>query len=163
MDQLCIFKKGSKTFKKEWQLFIDGAARNNPGKAGAGIYLLRQDEPILKKGIYLGIKTNNQAEYIALLLGLVYAKMYLKSNEMLRINSDSQLLVRQLMGIYSVKNPELIKLFNYVKEHLEKINYSICHIPREQNKIADKLANNAIDYEYSLPPDIKELWSKYEL
>ena len=63
--------------KKEsttWKLFIDGASRNNPGRSGAGVYLLKNEKPVYQEGFYLGIKTNNEAEYLALLLGVFSCK-----------------------------------------------------------------------------------------
>src|ERR1700733_1037262 len=83
-----------------WKLFIDGAARNNPGPAGAGIYITKNDKPFKKLGFYLGVKTNNQAEYGALLLGLHALKATWDSRDHLDIISDSQLLVRQFKGEY---------------------------------------------------------------
>src|ERR1700736_5606512 len=62
----------------KWQLFVDGAARNNPGPAGAGIYILKNGTPFIKQGFYLGSKTNNQAEYLALVLGLCQLRSVMK-------------------------------------------------------------------------------------
>src|SRR5690349_12915959 len=87
-----------KKIYNHWKLFIDGAARNNPGKAGAGIYILKNDQEVCKEGFYLGVKTNNQAEYAALLVGLYYIKQYIEPHDHLDIISDSQLLVRQFNG-----------------------------------------------------------------
>jgi ribonuclease HI len=145
-----------------WQLYVDGAARNNPGPAGAGIYLLKNGQPIEQVGIFLGNKTNNQAEYLALFFGLLYAKQYIKQDDLLVINSDSQLLVRQITGAYSVKNPIIKRIYNQLGEHLSSIKYTIVHIPREQNKIADKLANMGIDKKLSIPPQFLTIWHAYE-
>jgi Ribonuclease HI len=70
-------KSGSKDNVHYFKLFVDGASRNNPGQAGVGIYLLKDGEPVEKQGLYVGVKTNNQAEYLALLLGLLFLKIML--------------------------------------------------------------------------------------
>ena len=144
-----------------WSLYVDGASRNNPGAAGAGIYLIKEQEAVVKTGVYLGIKTNNQAEYMALLLGLLYAQKYMHANDTLAVKSDSQLIVRQLSGHYAVKHPELKKLFKHVVALLPH-TYKVCHIPREENAIADKLANMGIDKKIPIPEEFLQQWSLYE-
>lgn len=132
----------------KFELFIDGASRNNPGPAGAGIYLLKDNICILEKGFYLGSKTNNQAEYIALIIGLDLSLQLIKpelNNNILNIFSDSLLLVNQIKGIYKVKNPDLILLYQKSKNLLSACQYQITHVLREKNKFADKLANYGID------------------
>jgi ribonuclease HI len=146
----------------QWELSIDGAARNNPGPAGAGIYLIKDGTPIVKKGVFLGEKTNNQAEYLALLLGLLYVKAHINCSDTLTIKSDSQLLVRQLTGIYSVKNKDLLSLYTHIKQLLLGISAAIVHIPRTENKIADKLANEGIDKKVPIPNEFLTLWHTYE-
>lgn len=128
----------------KWILYSDGASRGNPGDAGAGALLTSSKGDEYSLSVYLGQKTNNQAEYEALIIGLEKLKG-LKAKD-LEIRADSELLVKQLNGEYKVKNPDLLQLFFRVKELLglfEKV--SIKHIPREKNKRADKLANEAID------------------
>ena len=128
------------------QVYIDGASRGNPGLAGIGIVIV---QPKLHKKImqyreFIGIATNNQAEYKALIKALKLLRDLGASRA--KIFSDSQLLVKQLRGEYKVRNPELKKLFNEVKKRekfFESIEYK--HIPREKNYHADKLANEAID------------------
>jgi ribonuclease HI len=140
-----------------WELYIDGAARNNPGPAGAGIYLLKDGCSIVEEGFYLGTKTNNQAEYLALLLGVMYVKRYMQANDMLIIHSDSQLLVRQLMGIYAIKNVH-IKLFcSAFKDLTHMLHYKIVHIRREKNVVADRLANNGIDKKSAIPQEFSKI------
>lgn len=143
--------------KTIWKLFIDGASRNNPGKAGAGIYLLKNDEKVIQKGYFLGIKTNNEAEYLALLLGIFHAKKVVSPSDILYISSDSQLLIRQLKGEYSVRKAELKVLYTCALEWLAGMNYSVCHIKRELNEKADNLANKGIDDEVALPQGFKAL------
>ena len=125
-------------------IYIDGASRGNPGLGGAGAYLADEEgNEILRLTKYLGTVTNNVAEYAALLLGLKEAKKR-KLKEIL-IFSDSELLVRQVQGIYQVKNAVLKKNHEEVMKILRNFNYKISHVRREKNKIADQLANEAID------------------
>ena len=136
-----------------WQLFVDGASRNNPGEAGAGIYLRKNDQSIVKQGFYLGIKSNNQAEYLALLLGLHVAERHMNPGELLIISSDSQLLVKQILGEYSVKHPELKILMGLVQQKLQHLNYAIRHVLRNENAIADHYANMGIDKRLPVPQE----------
>lgn len=137
-----------------WRLYIDGAARNNPGPAGAGIYLVYNTQPIVEQGFYLGCKTNNQAEYLALLIGLFYSKKYVPAHEHVCIYSDSQLLVRQLSGEYKIKNNELKKLVGFVQELLSMVQYTLAHVRREHNTEADRLANKGIDTKQAVPQEL---------
>jgi ribonuclease HI len=137
----------------EWKLYIDGASRSNPGQAGAGIYLLKNDKPEYKEGFYLGIKTNNQAEYLALLLGIFSCKRLMFPDDILYIISDSELLVRQMKGEYKVKRDTLKSLNKTAFAMLAGINYSLCHVLREYNTQADKLANKGIDDGNPMPSE----------
>ncbi len=152
MKQLSIFEAEFKKLEKcgtgvrrYWKLFIDGAARNNPGPAGAGLALFKDDEPVEMRGFYLGAKTNNQAEYFALLLGIFYLKKHVCEGDLVVIVSDSQLLVRQVQGAYQVKNAELKMLHGLAKILLSDLMFNIVHVLREENKDADALANQGID------------------
>lgn len=140
-----------------WNLFVDGASRNNPGQAGAGVYLYNEKTAVIKQGFYLGIKTSNQAEYWALILGLYYAERHIQGPHLLVINADSQLMIKQLERVYRVRNPELIALFGCVTDRLKSFTYALRHIPREQNGVADKLANLGIDKKLPVPLDLHEL------
>lgn len=145
-----------------WELYVDGAARNNPGPAGAGLYLLKDGVPVEQQGMYLGVKTNNQAEYIALLLGIYYAQLHMGKRDTLVIKSDSELMVRQIRGTYAIKNRELARIYGTIRTLLETLHYSIVHIPREQNKVADKLANMGIDKKIEVPQELLLVWPVYE-
>jgi ribonuclease HI len=127
-----------------WQLFTDGASKGNPGPAGAGWVLINdQDSESVKEGKFLGQATNNEAEYQALILGLQRA-LSCGVQEIL-IHMDSELLVRQLNGLYRVKNPRLALFFHQVQDLLLKFSkYDIIHIPRGQNREADRMADEAI-------------------
>jgi ribonuclease HI len=139
-----------------WQIFIDGAARNNPGPAGVGIYMLKNGQPFARKGFFLGSKTNNQAEYAALLIGLVLVKEHMNQDDALTIVSDSELLVKQIQGLYKVKQPELQKLHAQALVLLKSLKYVIRHVMRSENPVADELANHGIDKKIPLPAVIAE-------
>lgn len=137
---------------RRFTLYTDGAARGNPGPAGAGWLLCdSKDAPLVKNKKYLGELTNNQAEYQALLLALKALSLQDKLKQIqLQIFSDSELLVRQLKGEYKVKNQGLKPLFQEALLTLAKLgDYSVNYIPREKNDVADALANEAIDEYFS--------------
>jgi len=128
----------------ELTIYTDGASRNNPGEAGAGIFILRDGEPFQQIARYLGTTTNNIAEYTAAIIALEQAVKLGASR--VTLNADSELLVKQLNGQYKVKNEGLKPLHAKVKELIAKISsVEVRYIPREKNKEADALANKAID------------------
>ena len=130
---------------QSYQLFTDGASRGNPGHASAGAILKKNNSEVVAEiSEYLGEMTNNQAEYIALRLGLQKA-LELRIHP-LEIFLDSELVVKQIKGLYKVKHPDLIPLFDEIKSLLTQLkNPPVTHVYREKNKEADKLANLAID------------------
>lgn len=133
---------------KSFFVYTDGAARGNPGPAGAGWVIFNSKEKLLSEGKkYLGELTNNQAEYQALLLALEELQKQGKTQEIsTALHSDSELMVRQLKGEYKVKNEGLKPLFQKAVLTLSKFgSYRVQYIPREQNAEADQLANEAID------------------
>ncbi len=148
---------------KNYKLYVDGASRNNPGPSGAGIYIIADDKEMVKEGFYLGTKTNNQAEYLALLIGLCLYSEYVSDTTHLHIFSDSQLLVRQLQGIYKVKDQNLLPLFTAAKKMLLKMHYTASHILREHNAIADLCANKGIDTKKRVPDHVKTILSEYSI
>ncbi len=123
----------------------DGGARGNPGPAGYGVVI--QDEAgrkVAQLSEYLGHQTNNFAEYQGLIAALEYALQH--GPKALKLISDSELLVRQIKGIYKVKNPTLQDLHGRAKELIVQLEwFSIGHALREQNQDADRLANEAMD------------------
>jgi ribonuclease HI len=125
-------------------IYIDGASRGNPGRAGAGVWMTDGDgKKLLEMGRYLGHKTNNQAEYWALLLGLREAKRL--GGKSIHIFTDSELIAKQVKGIYRVKNVDLKSLYDRVVQDLRGFSsFEIEYIPREENQEADRLANEAI-------------------
>ena len=126
-------------------LFTDGACRGNPGQGGAGAVLAdTSGQTVAKVKKSLGHCTNNIAEYQALILGLGEALR--KGCLSLAIFMDSELLVRQLQGVYRVKNPALKPLMDEIRGLLDGFDtWTVEHIPRSKNALADKLANEAID------------------
>lgn len=127
------------------RLYSDGAARGNPGPSGAGAVLLTPDGQVVARlGKYLGVQTNNHAEYTALLLGLHHAKA-LGARE-LEVFADSELLVRQLSGKYQVRSPTLRPLYEEALRLLKEFSKAkVQHVPREENRAADEMSNRAID------------------
>ena len=124
------------------EIYIDGASKGNPGKSGIGVVIYRNNQLIKNISSYIGFATNNVAEYTALIYALEEA-LLLKASS-LKINTDSQLLARQLNKIYKVKNEGIINLYNravHLLSGFEKV--LIIHIPREKNTLADKLATEA--------------------
>ncbi|MFH1830133.1 MAG: ribonuclease HI family protein [Pseudomonadota bacterium] len=126
-------------------IYTDGAARGNPGPAGAGAILTDEDGRVIVEVCrYLGEMTNNQAEYRALLLAIEEAKRIGATNVV--IFSDSELVVKQIKGDYRVKNEGIKPLHEKILKLLQEIGeYTIDHVLRENNKHADRLANLAID------------------
>jgi len=131
------------SLNNEYELYIDGASRGNPGKAAAGFVIIKNGKELVRGGKFLGIKTNNEAEYFALLLGL--KKCVELEIKKLKIFSDSQLLVNQIKGVYKVKNDNLKRFYKEILKILNNFEFEIEHIPREKNKIADNIANQILD------------------
>jgi ribonuclease HI len=127
------------------QLHIDGASRGNPGDAGFGVHITTADgEPVAELYGYLGQATNNVAEYQALLNGLRFALE--RGAREVRVFSDSELVVRQMNGVYKVKHPAMLPLHREARALLEHFSRTrIEHVRREQNQAADRLANLAVD------------------
>jgi len=125
-------------------IYFDGASRGNPGRAGAGILMTDgEGRKVSEVSRYLGHKTNNQAEYWALLLGLREAKRL--GGKSLHIFTDSELVERQIKGIYRVRDLNLRALHSTVQQNLKAFSsFEIESIPREENREADRLANEAI-------------------
>lgn len=137
-------------FHMHISVYTDGGSRGNPGHSGYGLVIYDDNQKILfKESKYLGIKTNNEAEYEALIGALNWISINLKNYNFSQINffSDSQLLVRQVQGLYKVKAAHLKPLFATTQNLLNQINlpYSFKDIRRESNELADQLANQAMD------------------
>jgi len=130
---------------KRVRVFSDGAARGNPGPAGAGAVVLDPRGRVLARvGKFLGKQTNNVAEYEGVILGLKSAKE-LGATEV-EVRADSLLLIRQLEGAYQVKNAALKALHAKAKQLLRSFErVDLRHVPREENTLADEMSNRAID------------------
>ncbi len=126
-------------------IYTDGGARGNPGPAGVGYVIFDEKKNIVySEGIYIGEATNNQAEYLAVSHALAKATDF-GFNE-LKFFLDSELVVNQLSQKFKIKNPELAKLFVKIWNQSQVFkNIEYTHIPREKNKLADSLVNQAID------------------
>jgi len=133
-------------------LFTDGGARGNPGLAGAGALVVdERGNPLKEISEFLGTRTNNWAEYQAVILGLEAIKKIVpgasRKDLVVEIKMDSELIARQLSGVYQIKEPSLFPQFiavhNMIVKDFPRITFT--HIPRERNKEADRLANQAMD------------------
>lgn len=128
--------------------YSDGGSRGNPGPSGYGLVIYNESKNIVyQHSSYLGIKTNNEAEYAGLLAVLTWVQDHSPQVDLLRYYSDSELLIRQLNGQYRVKSPHLKPLFAQVLAILATFPFpfSCHHIPRELNSLSDSLANQAMD------------------
>lgn len=156
--------KASPLKPQEMHIYVDGASRGNPGPAGAGIYFTYGNKVIAKKGIFLGKKTNNQAEYLALALALFFAEKICVEKDIVcscfHVFSDSELLVKQYKGLYKIKNPELAQLKKVITALLKNKQIIITHVRREKNKEADALANEGIDKKNKIPLAFSKILSE---
>ncbi len=129
----------------EAKMYADGGSRGNPGPSASGFAILNMDDQIVvKEGVYLGVTTNNQAEYQALRLGLEQAKRM--GVQEVHVFMDSLLVVNQMKGIFKVKNRDLWPIHEAIRQiatSFKRISYT--HVPRELNKIADGAVNEALD------------------
>jgi ribonuclease HI len=126
-------------------LYADGACRGNPGPAGSGAALVNEEGHVVAEAMrHLGHGTNNVAEYTALIIGLEEARRH--DVEELEVRMDSKLVVEQMNGRWRVRDAKLIPLAVRARELFAQFpKRQIRHIPRDQNAIADALANRAID------------------
>jgi ribonuclease HI len=127
------------------KIFADGGSRGNPGPSASGFVVLDMEDTVLvDKGIYLGVTTNNQAEYTSLKLALEECRKM--GVQEVQVYMDSLLVVNQMKGIFKVKNRDLWPLHDAIKQlakSFKKITYN--HVPREFNKLADAAVNRALD------------------
>jgi len=150
-DDLSISSKAEKnasTINKQFDFLIvnvDGASKGNPGEAGIGVAVFDKDLNVVWEVCeHIGVATNNIAEYKALILGAKLAIKFNAKNTLFK--SDSELLVKQIMGEYRVKNPQLMCLFTEAQSLLGKLTeWKIKHVPREENREADLLANKGVE------------------
>lgn len=131
------------------RMYSDGGSRGNPGPAASGAVLKPvidgvEGEIVATASKFLGIATNNQAEYIAIIIGL--QKALELGATVVELYMDSELACKQLKGEYKVKNPDIAKRFSEVKQLLFKFDrYKIQHVRREKNTEADAVVNRVLD------------------
>jgi len=128
---------------REIEIYIDGACKGNPGPAGIGVVICQKNQVVKNVSVFIGQATNNIAEYTALIYGLQEA-LILKA-EKVKVNTDSQLLYRQIKKIYKIKNPAILALYQQAQHLISGFSeIEIKNIPREENRGADRLSNLAI-------------------
>jgi len=129
--------------KPQFKFYIDGASKGNPGPSGIGVVICRDGSTIKNIASFIGNTTNNVAEYTALIYALQEGVILKAEN--IEINTDSQLLYRQIKKIYKIKNANILGLYNQVLHLMPAFKeVSIKHIPRGENRGADKLASKAV-------------------
>jgi ribonuclease HI/pterin-4a-carbinolamine dehydratase len=145
VEQKTTLKPEEVGVDKEVKLFSDGGSRGNPGPSAAGYVLIdMQDEVIVKNGLYLGITTNNQAEYQGLKLGLDEAKK--RGVRVVNVYLDSLLVVNQMKGIFKIKNRDLWPIHQAITEELKDFQHvTFTHVPREFNQLADRMVNDILN------------------
>ncbi len=169
MKQLSLFENHSSDTKSSgyapatWTIYTDGASRRNPGPSGIGVVIYKNDAEFATYGYFIGNKTNNQAEYLALLFALFIIEQYKRPRDTLRLVADSELLVKQLNGIYKVKNAELRPLHALATKLLISLRATICHVMREDNVRADQLANEGVDKKREMPQQFIDLLTAHAI
>lgn len=126
-------------------LYTDGGSRGNPGNSAIAYFLFDEANTLVDfGGKFIGTGTNNNAEYLALIEGLKLAKKnYIKE---LLVNMDSELVVNQVNKKFKVNSPDIKKLYTKVEEEMNKFDkINIAYVPREKNKLADKMVNIVLD------------------
>jgi ribonuclease HI len=127
-----------------YQLYFDGGSRGNPGPGGCGYCILKSNQPIFEGKTNLGVCTNNYAEYKGLQYGISLAIE--KNIKRLEVFGDSLLIINQLNRKWACRHKGLRLIFDEVNVMLKSFDYiTFSHVPRAMNKLADKLANDAMD------------------
>lgn len=134
------------TTQNEITIYTDGGSRGNPGEAAYGFVVFRNNEKLYSEGEYLGIQTNNFAEYMAVINALRWARDNLGENITIKLYCDSLLVASQLSGKFKVKHPAIKPLVEKAKgleSFFQRVEYF--HVLREKNKEADAMVNKALD------------------
>ena len=127
------------------KIYIDGSSIGNPGKSGIGYLIYQGSELLKKRSVYLGIQSNNFAEYMALIFPLIDAIE--QNQKKVKVFSDSKLVCEQIKGNFKVKNKNIYPLFVLAKNLISKLDsFEITHINREENQEADELAKEATGF-----------------
>jgi ribonuclease HI len=135
----------STSIMKELKLFTDGGSRGNPGPSATGFVLTTMDDQVVaKSGVYIGVTTNNQAEYQALKLGLEKAaELQVRT---VHVFMDSLLVINQMKGIFKIKNRDLWPIHAAIQGLVERFRQvTFTHIPRNLNRAADGMVNQTLD------------------
>jgi ribonuclease HI len=139
----------STTQQLQLTIHTDGGSRGNPGPAAAGVFVLNGEEVVAEEKHYLGIKTNNDAEYTAFVDSLIWLKTFITDHKVEKViwKLDSQLVVEQLNRRWKIKEPRIQQFAQHIWQELAtlKIPFHIMYVPRAQNKEADRLVNQALD------------------
>lgn len=137
----------------EVKIFADGGSRGNPGPSASGFVVLdTEDNVLIDKGTYLGVTTNNQAEYTALKLALEECKKM--GAKKVQVYMDSLLVVNQMKGIFKIRNRDLWPIHQAIADLVKSFSQvSFAHVPREFNKLADSAVNRAMDEHLDLKSD----------
>ena len=132
------------------KVFADGGSRGNPGPSASGFVILdMEDNVLVDQGVYLGVTTNNQAEYTALKLALEECLKH--GAKEVQVYMDSLLVVNQMKGIFKIRNRELWPIHDAIQQMAKKFQHvSFSHVPREFNKQADAAVNRALDEQLGL-------------
>lgn len=134
-----------------WKIFTDGGSRGNPGESACAFVVTSSGQEIFSQGKYLGIGTNNEAEYAGLLTSLTWVvQQDLSGVQKIEWFTDSQLMRSQVARLWKIKEPRLQQLVNQVWDMQAKLRaqqkeLSIAYVPREENKAADLLVNQTLD------------------
>jgi ribonuclease HI len=134
----------------QYKIHCDGGARGNPGPAASAFVVIdEKGRSIFAKGFYLGIATNNEAEYQAVYCAMLWLSKNLPDATLVTFVLDSQLVVNQLKGVYKIKEKRLLEWAVKIKalEKLSTIKITYVNVPRSENKIADTLVNSTLDKE----------------
>lgn len=134
-------------------IYCDGGARGNPGPAACAFIVYHAQKIVYQQGIFLGVATNNQAEYQAVLSALNWLtnnSHSIANCQLTNFYLDSELVVKQLTGLYKIKDPTLQHLAKQIKEQMandkwQMTKWNFVHIPRAQNSLADLLVNQTLD------------------
>jgi ribonuclease HI len=148
----------------DWKLYTDGASKGNPGPSGVGFALFKNDEEFLGKGFFIGEKkTNNEAEYAALLTGIYFLKKYINPDDKVLIIADSEILIKQMKGEYKVKKETLRRFNTMAHAELAPYNVQFKHILREHNSRADAFANEGVKTRETLPLKFLDVLQSHDI
>jgi ribonuclease HI len=125
-------------------IYADGGSRGNPGQSGTGFVIYDDDKgELVRGGEYIGVTTNNQAEYLAVKHALQQAQQF--EPDEIKFFLDSMLVVNQMKGLYKIKNRDLWPVHQQIKDLSDGVDVSFTHVKREKNEVADAIVNEVLD------------------